>query len=79
MTRIQPVIVQWVLTEQDNAVEIDYQISADIQGDAPQWFVDKVALRNTRMSFNALHALLQAPIHNAEAWAITPANTCPFE
>ncbi|ALU42695.1 hypothetical protein AT705_06820 [Pseudoalteromonas rubra] len=79
VTRIEPVIVQWVLTERDNAVAIDYQISADIQGDAPQWFVDKVALRNTRMSFNALHALLPGPIHNAESWAITPANTCPFE
>ncbi|KAF7786813.1 hypothetical protein PRUB_a1480 [Pseudoalteromonas rubra] len=79
MIRIEPVIVQWVLTERDNAVEIDYQISADIQGDAPQWFVDKVALRNTRISFNALHALLPVRMHNAEGWAITPANTCPFE
>ncbi|TMP31073.1 START domain-containing protein [Pseudoalteromonas rubra] len=77
--RIQPVMVQWLLTEQDNAVYIDYQISADIQGKAPQWFTDKVALRNTRASFNTLYALLQARPDSKESWALTPGNTCPFE
>ncbi|MCO7186875.1 START domain-containing protein [Pseudoalteromonas sp. XMcav2-N-2] len=77
--RIQPVMVQWVLTEQDNAVYIDYHISADIQGEAPQWFTDKVALRNTRASFNALYNLLKTHPDSMEPWALTPGNTCPFE
>ncbi|RZM78510.1 hypothetical protein C3B51_14205 [Pseudoalteromonas rubra] len=77
--RIEPVTVQWRLTERDNAVEIDYQISADLQGGAPQWFVDKVALRNTRASFNALHELLQTQGVRAQPWALIPGNTCPFE
>ncbi|MCG7533888.1 START domain-containing protein [Pseudoalteromonas sp. OOF1S-7] len=77
--RIEPVTVQWSLTERDNAVEIDYRISADIQGDAPQWFTDKVALRNMRASFKALHELLQAYPANTQPWAMTPGNTCPFE
>ncbi|MCF2910628.1 START domain-containing protein [Pseudoalteromonas sp. DL2-H2.2] len=76
--RIEPVTVQWRLTERDNAVEIDYQISADLQGGVPQWFVDKVALRNTRASFNALHDLLQARVASPQPWALIPGNTCPF-